>query len=447
MKNDIKNPREVAVNILYEVEYNDAYTNLTLKKWLSKAALSQNDVALATSLVYGTEKNKLYLDAVISSVSKTPIKKISPWILIILRVSIFQMYFLDKVPAFASVNEGVKLGKRYESAKAGGFVNGVLRSAERNMSKIKATEYPDHIKLSVPNWLIKLMSKYYGRDFAIDYFKESLGVSPLTVRVNTAKTNLEELTHILKTEGVTAERCCLAPDCLVTNGLNNIKGLKSHEQGLFFIQDEGAMLSVEALEAELGNIVLDMCAAPGGKTTHIAQKIGNTGRVIARDVHNHKMLLIESNLRRLGIDNVKIEIKDGLIPDKSDMGKYDRVLLDAPCSGLGILRRKPDIKYKLSPQKIHDIVQIQKRLILNAFDSLSPGGYLVYTTCTVNPRENEEVVEYLLKNRETAHIDANLPKEMFSGIIDEKGYVKLFPNIHGTDGFFIVRLRKKTERH
>jgi 16S rRNA (cytosine967-C5)-methyltransferase len=436
----IKNPREVAINVLHEVEYKDAYTNLALKKWLSKAALSNNDVALATSLVYGTEKNKLHIDSIISSLSKTPLKKISPWILIVLRVGIYQMYFLDKVPTFAAVNEGVKLGKRYESAKAGGFVNGVLRSAERNMESIKAKENPDYVKLSVPNWLLKLMTKYYGCDFAMDFFKASLGVSPLTIRVNTLKVDADELIEILKNEGVAAEKSNFSPECLMTKGLANIGGLKSHDQGLYFVQDEGAMLSVEALEVKLGNSVLDMCAAPGGKTTHIAQKLENTGSVTARDIYSHKMLLIEKNIHRLGLDNVKSEIKDGLNLDESDLGKYDRVLLDAPCSGLGIIRRKPDIKYKLSPQKIHEIVQIQKRLILNAFDSLSPGGYLVYTTCTVNPRENEEVVDYLLKNRERAFIDDKLPEDIFGDIIDEAGYVKLYPNVHGTDGFFIVRI-------
>ncbi|MBF7095856.1 16S rRNA (cytosine(967)-C(5))-methyltransferase RsmB [Alkalibacter mobilis] len=439
----IKSARGTAISILYDIEEKGSYTNIILKKKLDEGSLSQVDKGLVKAIVYGTEKNKLFLDSVIASFTKKSLKSISPWILAILRTGIYQILYLDKVPSFAIVNECVEISKSVDKGRGSGFVNGVLRNVARNADQIKSREIPENLKYSVPKWLFDFVKSFYGSRFTTEFFKASMDEPELNIRVNTLKTNKLELQDILRSEGIESFSNKYVYDSLKTLGMVNISDLESYKKGLYIIQDEGAMLSVEAMDLKDGNTVLDMCAAPGGKTTHIAQKIGS-GTVVARDVHKHKIKLIEDNLKRMGMKNAICQLHDGSMPpDRDELESYDSVLLDAPCSGIGIIRRKPDIKYNLTPKKLHELQLIQKNLILNAYDSLKKGGLLVYTTCTINPRENQGVVDFLLKKRPDCEIDREFEANIFNGLVDENGFVKLFPNVHGTDGFFIARIRKK----
>lgn len=443
----IWNARQTAVQVLYAVEEEGAFSNLALKKALwEQKQLTQRDKNLVTALVYGTEKYKIYIDHLIGRVSNRKKNRISPWTLAILRVGIFQILFLDKVPSFAAVHESVELVKATEEHKAAGFVNGVLRNVTRSKDDWDDSGMPDHVRCSVPKKVYDFVASFYGNQWARDFFQASLKEAPLTIRVNTKRADADSLKVELAHEGVDAKTCKYASNCLSTKGLQQIPLMNSHRNGKFIIQDEGAMLSVEILGVEKNQRILDMCAAPGGKSTHMAQITGDGGQVVARDVHEHKLALIEENAERMGLSNILIQCKDAIIPpEEGEKCGYDRVLLDAPCSGLGILRRKPDIKYHLTKEKFHALVQMQKVMIRNGFDALKPGGVFVYTTCTVNPRENAQVVDYLLRERSDAQLDTAGIPEHLGHLVGEDGYIQLWPQIHGTDGFFMARIVKKEE--
>ncbi|QSX08745.1 16S rRNA (cytosine(967)-C(5))-methyltransferase RsmB [Alkalibacter rhizosphaerae] len=439
--------RETAVQILHDIEEQGAFSNLALKKALwEQKQLDQRDKNLVTALVYGTEKHKLTIDHMIEEASNRRISRITSWTLAILRAGIFQIMYLDKVPSFAAVNESVELSKTKEDGKASGFVNGVLRKVVRSKETWDDKALPAHLRYSVPKKLFDFVLSFYGEEWTEAFFASSLEEAPMTLRCNTWNTDKNALKTRLALEGVEAWDGLYASQCLHTRGLQQIALMSSYRDGDFIIQDEGAMLSVEMLGVERGHLVLDMCAAPGGKTTHMAEHAGLTGRVVARDIHEHKLQLIEDNATRLGLHNILVELHDGLKElEEEDQGKYDRVLLDAPCSGLGILRRKPDIKYHLSPKKFHELVQMQKRMILHGFDALKPGGTMVYTTCTVNPRENSQVVEYLLRERPEAGLDKNGLPESIQSLMGKDGYIQLWPHVHHTDGFFMAKITKKEE--
>lgn len=440
--------RQTAVQVLYAVEEERAFSNLALKKALwEQKHLTQRDKNLVTALVYGTEKYKIYIDHLLEQASSRKKSRISPWTLAILRVGIFQILFLDKVPSFAAVHESVELIKGTKESKASGFVNGVLRNVVRTKDALVEADMPDHVRCSVPKKVFEFVASFYGDEWASSFFKESLEEAPLSVRVNTEKTDKDTLKQMLATEGVESRDCSYASDCLHTKGMQQIPLMISYQNGEFIIQDEGAMLSVELLGVDKNQSILDMCAAPGGKSTHMAQLTGKQGQVVARDIHEHKLELIDENAKRLGLENIRIEKRDAMIPlNETEMESYDRVLLDAPCSGLGILRRKPDIKYHLTPKKFHNLVQMQKKMILNGFDAVKPGGVLVYTTCTVNPRENAQVVEYLLRERPSAQLDMEMIPDSLRSLKGEDGNIQLWPHVHGTDGFFMARIVKKGEQ-
>ncbi|NTW72317.1 MAG: 16S rRNA (cytosine(967)-C(5))-methyltransferase RsmB [Eubacteriaceae bacterium] len=445
-KNYSNDPRELAVQLLYEINNEDAFTNLALSQAFKNTEIARQDRALATTLVYGTEKNLTKLDLIIGMMSKTKLNKISPWIKEILRTGIYQIFYLDKVPSFAVVNECVNLSKKYSRDKASGFVNAILRNIIRQKEKIEIRimdELEPFERLSVPKWLFRYIEKQYGSESACSFFEESLHNSPLTARVNTTLMDIDSLLAVLEAEGLSVEANKIFKDSVRFYGFPGVFDLKSHSQGLFMLQDEGAMVAVEALGINAGDVILDMCAAPGGKTAHMAEILNGSGKIISRDIYGHKIKLIEENVSRLKLKNVYTELKDSTIFYKEDQEKFDKVLLDAPCSGLGILRRKPDIKWKLDYEKILELIQVQKKMILHAFDSLKQGGVLVYCTCTINKHENYDIIEYLIKERKDAEVDHHYLGQLHPDLADQRGVIQLMPNIHGTDGFFISRIIKK----
>ncbi len=416
------NSREIAMKVLYEIEYEGAYSNMALKKALRNGEISHRDKAFITHLVYGVTDKKITLDYIISKFSKIKLKKISKYILIILRMGVYQIKFMDKVPESAAVNECVKLARRYGHGASAGFVNGMLRNVVRS-----DIEYPKDkieymsVKYSVPLWLCKKWITDFGYEFTNELLKSFEQSTRVCVRPNTLKITEQELSDKLNDEGNKAE---------VKNNLVYIEGFdigndELYKKGYYTVQDEAAYTAGKVLAPKVGETVIDMCAAPGGKTTHLAEIMCNKGEIFAFDIHEHKIAIIQKNAERLGISIIKTEISDGSVFNKKYAEKADKILCDVPCSGLGIIRRKPEIKWNRNEDD--DFHSLQEQILLNASKYLKKGGELVYSTCTINKEENEEVTSGFLKE------NSNF----------EKLYEKTFyPHIDNTDGFYICKIKR-----
>ncbi len=438
----MNNPREAALKILFKIDFEGAYSNLALKDGLD--GLKTSDRALATRIVYGCVSMKITLDYIISIYSKTKIQKLSRSVLELLRMGIYQIMFMDRIPDSAAVNESVKLASKYE-IRSKGFVNAILRKVSAEKDSIKYPEEPVEYlrtRYSFPKKLCETLIFEFGEDFAAELIK-SLCTEPETViRVNSLKTNRQLLINSLRSKGLAAEALNDLPFGIVISG-GEIGSLDEFKDGLFTVQDTAAQLACAVLNPKPGETVFDLCAAPGGKTTYLAELMKNKGSITAFDIHPHKTQLIEDTAERLGIDIITACAADTSVYKSSMSGRADKVLVDAPCSGIGIIRRKPDIKW--NREDISELPQIQKKLLENGADYLKPGGELVYSTCTVLSAENEKVVEQVLSNHpelEMVDITSVLPVK-FNKPTAKKGYVTLFPNIDGTDGFFICKIRKK----
>lgn len=416
------NSRETAMKVLYEIEYEGAYSNMALKNALRHGEISHRDKAFITHLVYGVTDKKITLDYIISKFSKIKLKKISKYILIILRMGVYQIKFMDKVPESAAVNECVKLARRYGHGASAGFVNGMLRNIVRS-----DIEYPKDkieymsVKYSVPLWLCKKWITDFGFEFTNELLKSFEQSTRVCVRPNTLKITEQELSDKLNDEGNKAE---------VKNNLVYIEGFdigndELYKKGYYTVQDEAAYTAGKVLAPKVGETVIDMCAAPGGKTTHLAEIMCNKGEIFAFDIHEHKIAIIQKNAERLGISIIKTEISDGSVFNKKYAEKADKILCDVPCSGLGIIRRKPEIKWNRNEDD--DFHSLQEQILLNASKYLKKGGELVYSTCTINKEENEEVTSGFLKE------NSNF----------EKLYEKTFyPHIDNTDGFYICKIKR-----
>lgn len=377
-------------------------------------------------------------------------QKLSPWILNILRMGAYQLLYMDRVPQSAACNESVRLAGRYGHKASAGFVNAVLRNIARNGAGTvippKDTDIIGYlsVKYSYPKWLTEKYAGLFGNDFTEALLNAGNSSPELTVRVNTLKVSAEELLEKLKHEGVEAGKGKYLDDALVIRSTVSLTKLEAFKNGLFQVQDESSMLPARVLAPEPGQKALDMCSAPGGKTTHIAQLMKNTGTVIARDVFEHKLKLVQDNAERLGFGIIKTELRDALLPDAENAEAFDRVLLDAPCTGLGIVRRKPDIKWARETRDITAITELQKKLLENAAMLVKPGGVLVYSTCTVLPEENEHMVREFIAGHPGFYGDDIAPF-LPDGLAQYANgcMVQLFPNRDGIDGFFVARLRRK----
>jgi len=428
-----KSAREGALLTLNDIEKNKAYSNLAGQSYYKE--LSKQDKALMTELVMGVVRHKLYLDYCIKKLSSIKINKISQSVINILRLGIYQIEFLDKIPPSAAVNECVKLAKKYEY-EASGFVNAVLRNYLRKRDGILDKNLPFEeflsIKYSYPLWMVKRFVKIFGEG-AREFLSASNQVAPIFVRKNTLVCDDLPQDKFSKTD--------LLPETYVLN-----KGISVHEdedfaEGKYIVQDAASQMVAAALCPKKGQRVLDMCAAPGGKTTHIAALMENAGEVIAWDIHQSRIKLIGDNAKRLKIDIIKTYEKDASVYDENLKDSFDAVLVDAPCSGLGIIRRKPDIKWNRKEEDISGLVSLQKSLLDNAAKYVKPGGVLVYSTCTLLEEENLGQVEDFLKGHPDFYLcEINLPIEKPTL---KEGYVNLYPHIDNTDGFFICKMIKR----
>ena len=418
------NAREKALKTLYEIEYNGAYSNLALKNTL-KSDTQPQDKAFITTLVYGVLDKKITLDYIIQKRSKLKLKKISKYILIILRMGIYQLKFMDKIPESAAVNESVKLAKRYGHGASAGFVNGVLRNAAKTEIEYPTdkTEYLS-VKYSFPKEICQKWINDFGYDFTEEMFKAFSEPSCLTLRPNTLKTTSDELLVKLSEKGVKA---AIADGYITAEGFD-IAHDELYKTGFYTVQDAAAMAASRVLAPNAGDTVIDMCAAPGGKTTHMAEIMQNKGKIYAFDVHEHKIDLIRKNAERLGITIIEAQIGDGQQYNKEFAETADKILCDVPCSGLGIIRRKPEIKY--NREDTSELPEIQRAILDNAAKYLKPGGEIVYSTCTIEKEENEQVTGGFLRD------NPDFEK------LTEKTF---YPHIDHTDGFYICKMKRNSK--
>lgn len=440
----MKNTRAYALEILMHIEKNKSYSNIALNNFLKASDFDNKDRGFITQMVYGVLEKKHYLEHVIGIFSKLPVDKLDPNVLMILKIGVYQIYFMDGVKDFAAVNESVNLTKRYAKS-ASGFVNGMLRNVvrrkgsiampkkEKDLIKYLAVEY------SFEPWMIKRWIKSFGEEFA-EELVESLSEKPnMYIRINTMKTDIDFVEENLKKAGIETRRIPFLKEALEVKNLKSIQSNEMFQKGLFSIQDLSSMLVANIMAPKPGSTVLDACSAPGGKASHIAEKMNNTGKIIARDIFDHKIKLIENTAKRLGITN--IEAQNFNLLKEVDENEYDYILVDAPCSGLGIIRRKPEIKYK-NEKDMSSFPKIQFEILSKASLNLKDGGVLIYSTCTIEENENLNVIKRFLAENKNFKLEeitnVNIDPEQ-----QAKGYLKIYPNVHDMDGFFIAKLRKE----
>ena len=420
------NPRKLAVSALLKIEKDNAYSNITLAAFLKDTDMQKADKALFSALVYGVLDRKITLDFVLSKYMKTPLKKTAPFTLTVLRCALFQIMYMDKIPESAAVNEAVKIIKKSKDARNAGFVNAVLRAVLREGVSLPEGDTAEElsIKYSCPLWICESFCKDYGIDTAKKILEESLKTPPLSIRVNNIKTDTENLKKQLSENEIEFEQG-ENEQCLIIKGGFDIAESELYKKGFFYAQDEASQRAVSTLAPQKGERVLDMCAAPGGKSFTMAGLMQNEGEIISCDLYEKRAGLIAEGAKRLGINIIKTAVADATVYDKS-LGKFDCILCDVPCSGLGVLRRKPDIKYK--PEcDFKELEEIQYRILCNAQKYLKKGGRILYSTCTLRREENEKLVIRFQKEYNTFR----------------KVYEHTFmPHIDGTDGFYCALLEE-----
>lgn len=442
------NPREIAAEALMEIMTAEAYNNMTLRRLLRQnGAMSRQDRAFVTEVVNGTLRNLIYIDHVLNTFSKTKTEKMKPWLLAVLRTAVYQMYFMD-VPDSAATNEAVKLAGVRGYASLKGFVNGVLRTAAKKKEEIPLPEAGTAEYLSVvyshPLWLVRMWMAYYGYAEAENICAYDNQPPDVTIRVNTLKTDKAALKAKLEAAGVEVREGQVSADALHLTKTADLSRLDAFQKGLFHVQDESSQLAVKVLDPQKGEKIMDMCAAPGGKSFTAAEQMKNDGKLVSCDIYEHKIELMEEGAERLGIDIMTCQVKDAAEPEE-EQELFDRVLVDAPCSGLGLMRKKPDIRMKKDGNEIDSLTNIQREILANAAGYVKPGGVLVYSTCTLCRKENEKNLEWFLKNHPAfaaEDITEFLPADWKTETA-EKGYLTLLPHKTGTDGFFISRMRRK----
>ncbi len=423
------NERSLAFSILMKTETEDAYSNIEINKAFAASDIDARGRAFVTNIVYGVLQNKIRLDYIIGQFSKIPMRKITDDVKIILRMGLYQIIFMDKVPEYAVVNESIKLVRKCKKTSSSGFVNAILRGYIRS-----GVSYPkDKIKYactyySYPEWLGDFLFEVFG-DTAPRLMECGNMTPPFSVRVNTLKISREEF--IGKTRAIP---CAICDDGVIMESGFSVSNDDMFKNGYYYPQDEASMMPAKILSPKEGEIVIDVCAAPGGKTTHMAQLMMDKGRIFAFDIYEHKLKLIQDNAKRLGVNIISPVLQDASEIKEDYVALADKVLVDAPCSGLGILRRKPEIKYKRTPEDLVSLSKIQQKILETSAKYVKPGGELVYSTCTINPGENEKVIEKFLENNKTFEIiDLNF---------ENSPYMKLLPTVHNTDGFFIAKVRR-----
>lgn len=433
MKTDFA--RELAIKILYKIEEDNGYSNLVLDENLQKERekLTTKDIGLISEIVYGTISWKLTIDTILQKYSNIKINKISKWVKLILRTGIYQIVFLDKIPKSAAVNESVNLCKKY-GYKSVGFVNAILRKVDKSdyeeLKNIKDNNERISKMYSMPEWIVEKLVNQYGVSKTEEICINSNLRPTITIRVNTIKNTIEELKQKLDEVKILWDQA-ETPNFLHLKNIRNISNLDLFKKGFFTIQDEGAGKIGLVLDPKQEETVLDACSAPGGKTTHLAELMENKGKILAWDIHSHRVDLVEENAKRLGINIIEAIKKDACKYDSKYENKFDKILLDVPCMGLGVCKRKPDIKWQKSEEEISEITKVQQNILQVCSKYLKRGGELVYSTCSILKEENEDIIEKFLEEERSG------TKTHFELICK----TNILPNSQ-TDGFFICKIKK-----
>lgn len=441
--------RELTLNILIDVLENQNYSHVVINNTLKKYQyLEKQDRAFLSRLGEGTIEQLIRLDFILDQFSTVKVKKMKPVIRCILRMGVYQILFMDSVPDSAACNEAVKLAQKRGFKNLKGFVNGVLRNISRGKDSIK---YPIKEKepvkylsiyYSTPEWIIRNWLEDYDYETVEKVLKESFIDKKVSIRCNLLKTEPEKLRNLLKARDITVEESPYLPYAFRISDYNYMNQIPEFTTGLFQVQDESSMFVSEIAGIQKGNIIIDVCAAPGGKSLHGADKLATTGQVIARDLTEYKVALIDENILRLSYDNVKTEISDALTLDQDSISKADIVFADLPCSGLGVFGKKSDIKYKMTPDNQKELVKLQRDILTVVRQYVKKGGVLIYSTCTISKEENLNNVKWFIKefDFQLESIDEYLPENLRCDSTKE-GYLQFLPGIHDTDGFFMARLK------
>lgn len=434
------NGREAALLVLLQIWEEGAYTAIALNRVLRQAKLEEQDRRFATELVNGAVKARGTLDFILGQMVDRPLQKLEPVIRHILHLGLFQIFYLDRIPDSAACNESVNLSKKFSHKGTDKFVNGVLRNSIRQKVALCERIQEDvSLRLSHPRWLLQRWRKQFGEEEAEALCRWDNEPASLCLRVNTLMTARDAFLQDLREFGCEGEVSLWCPDGIVITRSPGLPALLQTFPHSFYVQDESSMLPAMLLQPKAGEQILDMCAAPGGKTTHIAALMENKGRVTACDIYPHKLKLIEENAKRLKLDNIKTEIQDGTVLREEWTGKFDRVLVDAPCSGLGVLRRRAEARWTKREKDLREFPVLQQRILENASRYVKTGGFLVYSTCTLEENENGKQIDNFLQNhREWKQAGFVHPrsKEMVKEL-------QLYPQRDGVDGFYLTLLQKE----
>lgn len=420
------NVRLLALELLLEITEQKEYSHVAIRGALEKYQyLDKQDRAFLTRLTEGTVERMLELDYIIDCFSKVPVKKMKPVIRNLLRISVYQLRYMDRIPDAAVCNEAVKLAQKKGFSSLKGFVNGVLRSVARGMDQV---EYPGlSVRYSTPEWIVEQWTEEYGADTARKMLKAQYDERPVSVRVNLHKITKEALKQRLESEGVGVQEIEGMDCALLISGYDHLRAIPSFREGLFQVQDISSMRAALMAEPKKGDYCIDVCAAPGGKSLHLADLMDGTGMVEARDLTEYKVGLIEENMERTGAVNVKAVRMDAAVLDEASVEQADVVLADLPCSGLGVLGKKTDLKYRMTREQQEELVKLQRKILDTVWQYVKPGGTLVYSTCTVHREENEGNVIWFLEHHPF--------------VLKEQ--VQMLPGMGPWDGFYIAKMERK----
>ncbi|MBO5176854.1 MAG: 16S rRNA (cytosine(967)-C(5))-methyltransferase RsmB [Lachnospiraceae bacterium] len=453
----MKNTRETAFQVIYKVLEENEHSHVVLRQALNQEKeVEKRDRAFVTRLVEGTLERLLTIDYILNQVSKTPVKKMKPVVRTVLRMSVYQLMYMDSVPDSAVCNEAVKLVKGKGLQGLSGFTNGVLRNVARNREQWNSDgAYPDKkktpvkylsIRYSLPEWLCSYFVKEYGFEKAEQIAEGSLRNPQTTIRCNTTKISKQDLRERLKKQGISAENGVYAEDALDISGYDALDKIPEFKEGYFQVQDESSMLVAQLAGLKKDDLVVDVCSAPGGKAIHAANLLESLGggTVISRDVSEKKTALINENTERLQVKNITVQIADATILDETLTEQADVVIADLPCSGIGIMAKKPEIRYRMTKENQIELVKLQKEILNVVHRYVKPGGILMYSTCTINKEENEEQVKEICEKYGfiPAMHEVTVPTALKADV-QEGAFIQLLPGIHACDGFFIARLKKK----
>ena len=435
--------REIALDILLEILERGGYSHIILRQALNKYQyLDKSERAFISRIAEGTVEYLLQIDYIIDSFSNTKVSKMKPVIRTILRMSVYQLIYMDRVPDSAVCNEAVKLAVKRKFTGLKGFVNGVLRNISRNKEGLSWPN--DSVRYSMPAWIVSMWEESYGRETAVTMMESFLKNKKTTVRCNLAKASKEEIIQSLRNQGAEVSESGISEAVLCIEKYDYMEGLEAFQKGYIQVQDLSSSFVGEIADPKKGDYVIDVCGAPGGKSIHIADKLDGTGMVEVRDLSLLKINMVEENIRRCGYLNIRTKVQDALVTDPDSVEKADIVFADLPCSGLGIIGRKPDIKYRMTPDALESLAALQRNILTVAQAYVKPGGRLIFSTCTINQKENEENAGWFLEQFpfDCISLKGKLGEKLDSAAAN-RDFIQLLPGIHPCDGFFIAAFQKR----